>query len=87
MLSDGITYRFKLRPGVTFHDGAPWNCDAAKLNFDHVLADPLRTPDWHGWYGLIDQIKSWDCGANDLEFIVKTKDKYYPFLQEMSFIR
>jgi hypothetical protein len=26
-----------LREGVKFHDGAPWNCQAAKMNFDHVL--------------------------------------------------
>ena len=86
---DGLQYTFQLRPGVTFHDGTEWNCSAAKLNFDHVLAEPLRTSDWHGWYGLIDQISSWECtpDENDLEFIVTTKNKYYPFLQELSFIR
>lgn len=30
---DGRTYTFKLRQGVTFHDGAPWNADAAVFNF------------------------------------------------------
>ena len=74
------------RSNVTFHDGAPWNCDAAKLNFDHVLAKPLRGPDWHGWYGLMDQIESWQC-VDDLVFAIETKDKYYPILQELSFIR
>lgn len=83
---DGLTYTFKLRNNVTFHDGEAWNCAAAKLNFDHVLAPILRTPDWHGWYGLMDQIESWECKAEDV-FLVKTKDKYYPFLQELSFIR
>jgi nickel transport system substrate-binding protein len=71
---------------VTFHDGTAWNCAAAKLNFDHVLAKPLRGPDWHGWYGLMDQISGWEC-KSDLEFEVDTKNKYYPFLQELSFIR
>ena len=83
---DGQRYTFQLRPDVTFHDGEEWNCDAAKLNFDHVLAGPLRGPDWHGWYGLMDQIDTWECTSN-LEFVVTTKDKYYPFLQELSFIR
>lgn len=82
----GQRYNFQLQPNVLFHDGAPWNCAAAKLNFDHVLAKPLRSPDWHGWYGLMSQIESWDC-ASDMEFIVETKNKYYPFLQELSFIR
>jgi ABC-type transport system substrate-binding protein len=82
----GQRYTFEIRPNVQFHDGAAWNCDAAKLNFDHVLAKPLRGPDYHGWYGLMSQIISWDC-ASDTEFIVDTKNKYYPFLQELSFIR
>ena len=33
----GQKYTFTLRQGVTFHDGEAWNCDAAKINFDHVL--------------------------------------------------
>src|SRR5579872_4062008 len=32
--SDGLTWTFKLRQGVTFHDGTPWNAAAAKFNFD-----------------------------------------------------
>jgi len=82
----GQRYTFNLRTGVTFHDGEAWNCAAAKLNFDHVLAGPLKTPDWHGWYGLMEQIQSWEC-ADDFTFLVDTKGKYYPFLQELSFIR
>lgn len=83
---DGQRYTFKLRSNVTFHDGEAWDCAAAKLNFDHVLAGSLTTPDWHGWYGLMDQITNWEC-LGSLEFAVDTKNKYYPFLQELSFIR
>lgn len=82
----GEKYTFYLRQNVKFHDGEEWNCAAAKLNFDHVLAGPLRTPDWHGWYGLMSQIKSYECN-DDGDLVVKTKDKYYPFLQELTFIR
>ena len=56
---EGERYTFTLRSEVTFHDGEDWNCAAAKLNFDHVFAKPLRTPDWYGWYGLPGQLKSW----------------------------
>ena len=84
--ADGQTYTFTLRSGVTFHDGAAWNCAAAKQNFDHVLAEPLRTADYHGWYGLVQEVSEWSC-SSDTEFVVKTKSKYYPFLQELSFIR
>ena len=31
--SDGTTYTFNLRQGVTFHDGTPWNSEAAVFNF------------------------------------------------------
>jgi len=83
---NGQKYAFTLRPGVTFHDGAEWNCAVAKLNFDHVLAPPLVTADYHGWYGTPGMIKDWSC-EDDGTFVITTKDKYYPLLQELSFIR
>ncbi|MCT8997856.1 ABC transporter substrate-binding protein [Chelativorans intermedius] len=34
---DGKTYTFRLRQGVTFHDGSPFNAEAVKFNFDRML--------------------------------------------------
>lgn len=34
---DGVEWTFKLRPGVTFHDGTPLTAAAVKENFDRVL--------------------------------------------------
>jgi len=82
----GQKYTFQLRQGVKFHDGADWKCAVAKLNFDHVLAPPLTTGDWHGWYQLPTQIASTEC-PSDYVFIINTKDKYYPLLQELTYIR
>ncbi len=31
---DGLTYTFELQEGVTFHDGEPFNAEAACVNFD-----------------------------------------------------
>jgi len=82
----GVEYVFTMREGVTFHDGAAWDCSVAKLNFDHVLAGGLRGGDWHGWYGLMDQIDTWECNEEG-QLVMTTKDSYYPVLQELSFIR
>ena len=81
----GETVRFTLRTGVTFHDGAAFNCAAVKLNFDHVFAEELTTGDWHGWYGLPEVYK--DCSCDGETFVLNTKKAYYPLLQELSYIR
>lgn len=33
---DGLTYTFVLRDDVTFHDGTPFDAEAAKFNFDRI---------------------------------------------------
>jgi peptide/nickel transport system substrate-binding protein len=36
------TWRFKLRPGVTFHDGAPFTADDAVFSIERALAPPSQ---------------------------------------------
>jgi hypothetical protein len=80
-------YTFTLRSGVTFHDGSAWDCSVAKLNFDHVFARPLVTGDWHGWYDLPKVLKpNWVC-SDAMTLVLETEGKYYPFLQELTYIR
>lgn len=38
---DFTSWTMKLREGITFHDGAPLNSDAVRVNFETVIADPL----------------------------------------------
>jgi len=38
--SDGLTYTFHLRDGVTFHDGAPLTAEDVKASFDHIIFPP-----------------------------------------------
>ncbi len=33
---DGLEYTFTLREGITFHDGTPFDAEAAKFNFDRI---------------------------------------------------
>ena len=80
------TITFTLRTGVKFHDGADFNCAVAKLNFDHVFAQGLVDPGWHGWYGLPMAIKSISCTADGKLVLVANKP-YYPLLQELTYIR
>lgn len=79
---DGRAYTFRLRDGVAFSDGMPFDAPAAKLNFDAVLANRKR----HEWLELAAQID----GAEALDartLRLTLKNAYYPAIQELALIR
>merc|ERR1719217_1371748 len=77
--SGGQEYKFTLRPGVKFHDGADCNCAAVKMTFDHVFQPPLNTLNYHAWYHLPTVLTSVECQGE--VFVAKLSEQYYPFLQ------
>ena len=72
------------RENVLFHDGTPFNCSAAILNFDHVLSDVVRQR--HQWFGAGKYLKSWTCNGES-ELVLETSSPFYPLLQELTYIR
>ncbi|MHB1651584.1 MAG: glutathione ABC transporter substrate-binding protein [Desulfitobacteriaceae bacterium] len=65
------TWEFKLRQGVKFHDGAPFNAAAVKKNFDRVLDKNNNSPR-RSLYDMIKEIKIVDDYT--IQFITS-----YPF--------
>jgi peptide/nickel transport system substrate-binding protein len=56
---DGKSYTFKLRQGVTFHDGTPFNAEAVKLSWDRLLSPDLKVP-LRGLMTVIDSVTAVD---------------------------
>jgi len=77
---DGLTYVVKLRKGVTFHDGTPFNAAAVKWNIDRLLDPKTRVP-LRAWVRMFQ-----GCSVVD-DYTVKLtlKHPYLAFDQVMSF--
>ncbi|CDP50903.1 Oligopeptide ABC transporter, periplasmic oligopep tide-binding protein OppA [Devosia sp. DBB001] len=76
----GTLWTFKLRPGVTFHDGTPFNADAVVYSIQRFL-DPARGLAAAGRIKVvIDSIRAVD----DLTVEFKLKSPYAGFLELMT---
>ncbi|WP_342416004.1 nickel ABC transporter substrate-binding protein [Paenibacillus sp. FSL R10-2782] len=79
---DGKIYTFKLRKGVKFSDGTPFNAAIVKKNFDAVMKNE-KTHSWLGVVGVLDKTEAVD----DSTFRMTLKEPYYPVLQDLSVVR
>lgn len=90
---DGLTWTFKLREGVKFHDGTDFNAEAVVFNFDRWMdpENPYHQGDfayypflYGGFKGdenhLIEHVKA--TGEHELE--IKLKRKTAPFLSYLA---
>lgn len=75
---DDVTWEFKLREGVKFHDGAPFNADAVKTNFERIL-DPKTSSPQAGKLEMIKEIKVID--DTTVQFLLK-----YPYAPLLSIL-
>jgi peptide/nickel transport system substrate-binding protein len=83
---DGLTYTFKLRGNVTFHDGAPFNAEAVKFVFERQLNDkgPYYAtgtyPYVKGFLGNVAGVEVLDASTVQ----IKLKAPLTPFLQYLA---
>jgi ABC-type transport system substrate-binding protein len=71
--------RFKLRPGVKFHDGTPFNAAAVKFTFDRALrgTPPAR------WASLAGSLSGAEV-VDDLTVDMVTREPYGPILRTLA---
>ena len=83
---DKKVYKFRLRPGVKFHDGTPWDAAAAKFNFDRLL-----NKDFKHYFPLAADINTWwlqdiesYAALDAMTFEVRMKQPSSEFLQRLT---
>jgi len=77
---DGTVYTFTLREGVKFHDGTPFNADAVKFTFDHIVDPESHSGFASSLLGPYDRTEVVDDRTAKVHF----KEPYAPFLDSAS---
>ncbi|HTP59309.1 MAG TPA: ABC transporter substrate-binding protein, partial [Spirochaetia bacterium] len=79
--ADGLTYTFKIRDGVTFHDGSPLTAQDVKFSFDRVLgpdSNAARKTD----LSVIDNV----AVADNHTVVITLKQKAQSFLYFVTYV-
>jgi peptide/nickel transport system substrate-binding protein len=77
---DAKEYTFKLKQGVKFHDGTPFNADAVKFTFDRVIDEATKAGQSHDQLGPYDHTEVID----DHTVKVVMKQGYAPLLTNLN---
>ena len=75
---DGLIYTFKLKKGVVFHDGTPFNAEAVRFHFDRIM-DPATASPARAYMGPYDKSEVVDDSTLKVYF----KKPYAPFLTNL----
>ena len=83
---DGLTYTFRLREGVTFHDGTPFDAEAVKFNFDRMLDEEHPFHDTGPFplaffFSAVEEVTAVD--DTTVEF--KLNEPFAPFLSNLAY--
>jgi peptide/nickel transport system substrate-binding protein len=77
--NDGLTYTFKLRQGVTFHDGAAFTAKDVDATWKAIMIPDLTAYQQLGW----DQITKLDM-PDDFTVVMSIGESYAPFVSYMA---
>ena len=77
---DGTRYTFRLRQGIKFHDGTPFNAAAVKYNFDRIMDPQTKSEE------AIDRLGPYEKTevVDDLTAVVHLKTPFAPLLDGMA---
>ncbi len=83
---DGTEYTFTLREGVSFHDGAPFNAEAVKFNFDRMLDEshPFHDTGPFPLAFFFSSVESVEA-VDDLTVKFTLSEPYAPFLSNLAY--
>lgn len=76
---DGLSYTFKLREGVKFHDGTPFNAEAVKANLDRVT-NPDNKLARYNQFNRIDKVEV----VSTYSVRVTLKEPFGPFINSLA---
>jgi len=78
--SDATEFTLRLKKGIRFHDGQPFNAEAVKVNFDRRLDPNASTK----FYFLVSQIASVSV-VDEYTVRIKTKTPFAPLLNHLTY--
>ena len=76
---DDLTWNFKLKEGVTFHDGSDMTAEDVKASFDRILDPAVASPRAY-LLEMIDEIKI----VSDYEVEITTRYPFSPFANNLT---